>query len=451
MNENLFIDRTQIHRALGMIFRDLAVKDDRVCISEDFPVPGMGITRQLLNSDLDELSSKTENYEIVKSSNLVSKRSAEFLLTVHNAPSFALTRIFRRGPVESQGDNQLRYSIGSPSAEFSAFILMIISELEPNLENRRFLSSLSYRTQGPTTRDLRASRLRDIREEGIQGTIDTDDVEPSLLDAAGSLLPAIILRIDSGNDREDFEMLANSFLFHLTYNHDIAVSISNGFDGLLRRSRIQRVRRTEVGQLDAPRQSYEVDLVHHYMMGVSAESPLLSYLSYYHVAEHFFEKVFTDDLVEQVRRKIADPSFSIRRSKDVQEIIRTVTVVQRQVREEGGVNEQRALQLVLEKYVDMSRLAADLDTYDPGLLLRYNNTKVSFAETDVVNLSDIGDKKIFASLTKRIYKVRNALVHAKDGVRPKYAPFFHDSELSKEVPLIRFVAEQIVIATATIL
>ncbi|MHB0890612.1 hypothetical protein [Streptomyces sundarbansensis] len=181
-------------------------------------------------------------------------------------------------------------------------------------------------------------------------------------------------------------------------------------------------------------------------MGVAAEIPLLEYLAYYHIAEHFFEKVFNEDLVRQVRSGITDPSFSARRTKDIQSIIRVVDKVQRQVKREGGVNELRSLQLVLDRFLDMPRLVADLDAHDATLADHYANNGVPFAGAGKVDIRGNDEDVIRGAVARRIYKVRNALVHAKEGEFPKYALYAHDEELGREIPLIRFIAEQIVIA-----
>lgn len=266
----------------------------------------------------------------------------------------------------------------------------------------------------------------------------------SLFDVVAEGFRATTLRITAAKARSDFEALANSFLFHAAYNTDAAARI--GLEPWFRQGAIQRIRRSQTDTLDAPRQTYNVDLVHHYLMGVAAEIPLLEYLAYYHVAEHFFEEVFTEDLVNQVRSGITDPSFSARRDKDVKSIIRIVTKVQRQVKDEGRVNEQQALRLVLDRFVNVSRLAADLDAYDSALVDYYTNNAVPFAGASKVDIrgkdEDVARKKI----ANRIYRVRNALVHAKEGELPKYAPFAHDEELAREIPLMRFTAEQIIIA-----
>jgi hypothetical protein len=49
-------------------------------------------------------------------------------------------------------------------------------------------------------------------------------------------------------------------------------------------------------------------------------------------------------------------------------------------------------------------------------------------------------------LSNRIYNVRNALIHSKEGEKRRYVPFSeNENELRKELPLIRLVAEQIII------
>ncbi len=270
-----------------------------------------------------------------------------------------------------------------------------------------------------------------------------------MLDVVGDILYTTTLRVESAKSGVDYENLANAFLFHAAYNMDLAARI--GPDSLFEARSIQKVRRTSKESFDPPRQTYGSDLVHHYLMGVAAEIPLLAYLSYYHIAEHYFEKVFNDDLVEQVRKGITDPSFSARRAKDIQTIIRTVNKAQRQVKEEGGVNEQRALQLVIDRFVDVGRLISDLDAYDANLVAYYKSNEVPFAGASKLDLTVADEEVMRASLSKRIYKVRNALVHAKEGDLPKYAPYAHDAELSKEIPLMRFTSEQIIIAHGKVL
>jgi len=57
-------------------------------------------------------------------------------------------------------------------------------------------------------------------------------------------------------------------------------------------------------------------------------------------------------------------------------------------------------------------------------------------------------------IANRIYKTRNALVHSKSNdyiakERGIYKPFKNNKELSKEIPLMRYISEAIIIKSAT--
>ncbi|MGW0833409.1 hypothetical protein [Streptomyces prunicolor] len=383
-----------------------------------------------ITARLNEAKTKTE-------SSFQWEDRAEFsLIPLDSIGTFE--RFFEERTFTGQGDNPVNFKIGRPSREFAAYLLCTVAQDPTFLKSRRnrmMAQRIAMKFDGHDVPNL----LTDRRP-----------VEPeSLFDIIAEGLRATTLHVTATKPRSDFEVLANSFLFHAAYNMDAAARI--GLDPTFRPQAIQRVRRTQAHHLDAPRQTYDTDLVHHYLMGVAAEIPLLEYLAYYHIAEHFFEKVFNEDLIHQVRTGVTDPSFSARRNKDIQSIIRIVTRVQRQVKDEGGVNEQRALQLVLDRFVSVPRLVADLDAYDASLVGYYETNDVPFAGASKVSIRGNDEEATRGAIAKRIYKVRNALVHAKEGELPKYAPFAHDEELAREIPLMRLTAEQIVIAQGKVL
>ncbi|WP_445280182.1 hypothetical protein [Streptomyces sp. DSM 118148] len=421
-------DEDELFEALQWIYPGLQRTEDGFTYINEGQIFEDRAERHLKRTQINAIAAGLEEASIHKESGLVWSNKAEFLLAIPNDYG-AFDRFLEDKTILGDGESSLKYSTGRPSAEFTAFLLATLSSNE-EVQKSRLWATFRRRARWHLSRRNMGYRVR---------------TGSSLLDLAATFLTVSTLRIEAPKPRSDFERLANSFLFHAAYNMDVAAHVSNGFEALLRRSKIQKVRRADAQTIDAPRQSYDADLVHHYTMGVSAESPLLEYISYYHIAEHFFEKVFNDDLVDQVRDGIIAPSFSVRRNTDVQGIIKIVTRVQRQVKEEGGVNEQRALQLVLAKFVDIERLILDLEAYDEALIDHYRDNSVSFAEAGKVDLRKADTGEVAKDLAKRIYKVRNSLVHAKEGVLPKYAPFTHDSELSREVPLMRFAAEQILI------
>jgi hypothetical protein len=185
-------------------------------------------------------------------------------------------------------------------------------------------------------------------------------------------------------------------------------------------------------------------------MGVATDSPSHEYLSYYHVAEHFFEEVFNDDLVNEVRNKITLPDFSYRRKKDIQDLIRNINRRLKLRDELVQFNEQEALKLTLQKYLTLDVLIDKLNVYDNTLLDFYKMNSVPFSDGVPVDLAQ-KNLKTFEDLAKRIYKTRNSIVHSKQGEKSKYVPFEHDKLLVREIPLLRFISEEIIIETSTLI
>jgi hypothetical protein len=422
-------DRQSLLNGIRLIFPDAEEIPSGIIIPGGLRIADRTIDRIDTNV-IDEVLSSLNGCVSSNASSVHWTEKAEFTIIPLNDHGF-FDRILEDKQIEEHGETGTTYRVGRPSREFITHLLCSLAQKSEAPKSARLAI---IRRRAKNIRGATNVRYRSL--ERVEGD--------SLLDVIAELVMTTTLQISAKKPRADFDTLANAFLFHAAYNLDAAARL--GSDPTFDPPRIQRVRRKSEGGFDAPRQSYNTDLIHHYLMGVAAEIPLLEYLSYYHIAEHFFEKVFNDELVEQVRKGITDPSFSVRRAKDIQAIIKTINNAQRQVREEGGVNEQRALELVIEKFVDIDRLINDLNAWDSTVVQHYKSSGVPFADAPKVDLlaSDKADSK--KALAKRIYKVRNSLVHAKEGALPKYAPFAHDAELSQEIPLMRFAAEQVIIA-----
>jgi len=248
-----------------------------------------------------------------------------------------------------------------------------------------------------------------------------------------------------------FSKLTHSFLFHIGYNLDIALVPQKLLEELARSGRITRMRRSRIEELDPPRRTYTDNLVQHYLLAVSTDNPVIEYLSYYHILEHFFEAVFNDDLINSIKLKITDPSFSYKRTKDITSLVKTIKK-SLQIRSETiTFSESEALKLCLYKFVDIADLKIKLNEYDDTLIEYYKSNKVHFSSGIEVNLEDEDIDKLLKSLTKRIYSTRNSLVHSKDGDSSNYTPFKDDRTLVKEVPLMRFISEMVILKESNIL
>jgi hypothetical protein len=248
-----------------------------------------------------------------------------------------------------------------------------------------------------------------------------------------------------------FQQLSNSCLFHIAFNTDSALVPQRSIEELSRRSRISRNRRGTLAELDTPQRSYIDDLVYHYLLAVSTDNSLVEYLSFYHVIEHFFESVFNDDLVDRIKNHITLPSFSRKRKKDILSLVSLVSKSVKLRNEETTFSEPDALRLALQKYTRIPDLIFDLNEYDPTLISYYETTVVPFSDGDTVTFSGNDENDIYRKLTSRIYKTRNSLVHSKEGDKKRFMPFRDDKALARELPLIRFMAEQIILATSQVM
>lgn len=105
--------------------------------------------------------------------------------------------------------------------------------------------------------------------------------------------------------------------------------------------------------------------------------------------------------------------------------------------------------MCLKQYVpDISKLVQTISNLDTSAINYYSNTDVPFAvEGKAINFT-LTSEEVYPVLRNRVYSVRNAIVHSKEGEKLRYEPFIHDKTLTKEIPLIRAIAEEIIINSA---
>lgn len=332
-------------------------------------------------------------------------------------------------------DLGIRYTLGGPSDEYLLFILEALRTA--GIAGDFYWRPYRHRSRIPDQLDM----LEEEEEERA----------PSLLDVLRYSSPRLItLHISTEKERSlsQLQSYADAFLFQLSFNLDVSFVRVRSLEDLVRRSRIRRVRRARIDELDPPRRAYGANLIYHYQMAVSTDNAPLEFLSYYHVAEAFFESVFHDELVNSIRDMLTRPGFSYRRTTDVRNLINHISNKLRFRQDEVIFSEQEALRLTLARFVNLAELRAGLDQIDSSLVQRYGQEKVSFSQGDVVDLNSEDEEEVYTRLAGRIYKTRNAVVHSKEGTKPKYIPFRHDPELLQEVPLVRLIAEQIIVGSA---
>jgi hypothetical protein len=386
----------------------------------------------LTDSWFEDIASKLSgNMQAYGDTGLSSTHLHESLVSEESR--FGPTRISREANNLSLNDeeNGYTYQLGPPSDEFLAFFLNRLADLAP----RAAIRSAAF-----------AHRIRRAMEENLGNR----DVMSLVRRAYPRLLTC---RVESRQARTPSELAshANSFLFSLTYNMNAALVEMRSLDEFIKSGRLASMSRSRSAELEPPKRIYIRDLTYHYQLGVSAESPVLEYLSFYHICEHFFESVFHDDLIEAIRERITRPDFSSKRKKDVQSLLKEINKRQRVRDDSIAFNEQEALRLTLSKHVSIENLREKLLEYDSDLIDYYRTTAVSFSAGDAVDIGSSDKTDVLSRLSKRIYKTRNSIVHSNDGEKSRFVPFQHDDALAKEIPLIRFIAEEIIISSSTLL
>ena len=97
----------------------------------------------------------------------------------------------------------------------------------------------------------------------------------------------------------------------------------------------------------------------------------MEYISYYHVIEHFMDKIFHEDFVNQIRRKLTDPGFSYNRDKDIKQLIKVMGDRIKIQKGEVRFDEKEALKLTLKKYLDIENLKTSISEFSEPLLEYY--------------------------------------------------------------------------------
>lgn len=205
------------------------------------------------------------------------------------------------------------------------------------------------------------------------------------------------------------------------------------------------------GDFDCPKKIYITELISYYNEAISSSIWSHKYLSFYHILEYFYENVFIEDQIVKAREILTDVGFSYKRNKDIANLIKKIQA--KAIDKDITINEKTALSLLIQKHITQDVLKEKLvDKYGDDFIELLNN-KVEFSGGNVIVFSEANEKQYIDSLTNRIYKTRNAIVHSKESLTDekknnKYHLYKDDNELLHEIALIQVVAEIIINETA---
>lgn len=248
---------------------------------------------------------------------------------------------------------------------------------------------------------------------------------------------------------DEYSQFFNSFQFQFAYNCNCVIIPLYDFNNLT--YEIYHKKRQRITEISAPKRKYIGNLTKQYYLGISSEIPFVKFISYYHIMEYFFNKVYSEDLIRNIQTMISHPGFSIKNEYDILKLVRFITKKIKNRDEAYVINELEALQLVLKKYVDIKSLPERLNEYDNTLIEYYSINMVPFSRGNKIDFNKLDNPIIYKNISERIYKTRNSIIHSKSKETPDYSPFTDDAALLKEIPLMRFIAEDIIISTSELI
>ena len=213
----------------------------------------------------------------------------------------------------------------------------------------------------------------------------------------------------------------------------------------------QRYLRLKPSEIIAPKLFYNDDLIERYNIALESKEPYIQFISYYQIIEYCFNKVSKEKMLNDTKEILQKPDFSYKNDDKVQALVKIVQKNTRMYEIEALGSELSDLKLVIEKYILKEDLITNINDFDDDLMQYYRTQKVSFSCGMQIDFDCNDNKNIIDTLSDRIYKTRNALVHNKSNYSEAiYHPSNENDKkaLNKEIPLMRIIAERIIFKTA---
>lgn len=422
----------EVKKLLCRLFRCTNINDDNddvVFEVHSFRGEQENVVITISNSELQELYDKVSimgtnglelysenNYEIALNIDHPIMRWQEFLL------------------VSDDSVNGISYEIGYPTIEYSLYLLMLIIDM--NHQQGRRIEALPVRLRSPYGIHINS-------EMG-------DTLETILPKRIGEFSLKIKNTSADYKSLDMFRKMKTSFIFEFMYktgNYLIE------FLDILDMFPINRGMRKRANgmQIDTPPlREYSEDVVDYYKQALASNDPYIKYISFYHIMEYFYDEIFKRKMVTDLKNKITHPDFSYKDDDKIFEIAKFVKNRLRMNDETGQGNELESLKYVLKEYVSIDDLKTRINTIDSNALNYYQNNKVSFCNAPIIGWAD--SQGVFTQMAKRIYFTRNSLVHSKSGKnKERYRPYQDEKQLQLEIPLVKAVAEAIIINSSKII
>lgn len=232
--------------------------------------------------------------------------------------------------------------------------------------------------------------------------------------------------------QNEINRLTKAYLFYCAYHNNAILDMNSIFKKSypLYPNKNFYIPEEKILKLDV-----EEELLNYYQRAIRLNDPFESFISFYHIFEYFF-KIIEDEFKRNINLKVTNQFDGS--EQEFRDIILMNTL-----------NERKLLQLVFRRFLDKELLKVELNYIKRDYYSYLETHGVKFASKPTKTAkTKLNDNTFYDSLTERIYSIRNALVHRKEGFNePKYLPFKkeHKDELREEFLLMKAIANQIII------
>lgn len=236
------------------------------------------------------------------------------------------------------------------------------------------------------------------------------------------------------NNVQKMQEIAQSVIFNFVYCLGINLNLSNSWEREYYRFGFRRQESVQF-----PLRTYNSELIAYYHLAFGSDSLILAYLALYKILEYFFTSASEKLLHAHISNKLAEPDFLHTKPKKLREL---ATIIRSH---DNRMDEKKMLATVIKMYFEPEEIRTWVNKYEVDERKYYTEENEIFAEKHKVDLSD---DQIFTRIAGRIYHIRNALVHCKEGEVSRFIPFSGQEKiLHKEMPILLYLAEQIIIKT----
>lgn len=265
-----------------------------------------------------------------------------------------------------------------------------------------------------------------------------------------SLPYSIKLMYDTEHSEDKLISIIKSFLFDISVNYNSVFRIASDEEEVLGKSSIYYKINKITPIKSASNKIYKSAILDQYSIAMANDDPMMQFIAYYHVLEYFFKIIITKRAKKSIDKVECLKDSSEENAKLKREIFRKLSC---DFKNFLRASEADSLLMTLENYISIDELKARLEFISASSIDHYKSSKVSFSNGSKVDLLSGNEELIFKNLRDRIYKTRNSIVHNKANEDNEdenfiYNPFENEEELKKEIPLMRAIAEQIIIKTA---